>query len=44
MKAFTKGKRRYTLTTRDFNRGTYAAKDDANSKSLETTKVITRIK
>ena len=40
MKAYTKGRQFYTKTIKKLNRGTYAAKDDANSKSLEKSIII----
>lgn len=40
MKAYTKGRQFYTKTIIKINRGTYAAKDDANGKSLERTITI----
>ena len=40
MKAYTKGRQFYTKTIKKLNRGTYAAKDDANGKPLDETIII----
>lgn len=40
MKAYTKGRQFYTKTIKKLNRGTYAAKDDANDKPLDKTITI----
>lgn len=40
MKVYTKGRQFYTKTIKKLNRGTYAAKDDANGKPLDETIII----
>lgn len=40
MKAYTKGRQFYIKTIKKLNRGTYAAKDDANGKPLDRTIII----